>query len=203
MAPSSNSPAMPTQAPAPLPTASIPAMPSSPAPTSSPPSYKPITDNALIECLISLAKNSPPDSALGIVWRHAFEERKKIGFSEGTKFVNGIDIDEVLKTGFEKGNKSGIETGIEIGWDQEKCAWGAAGHSTTCITVACPSWGVAVQTDEPPPCPMMTMVAVQVDTLKPPPSLHVAVQANIPWTIPLRIQDTSSQTSPPPSTSLN
>ena len=74
-------------------------------------------DDTLIERLISLAKDSPPDSALGIVWRCAFEKGKKIGFSEGAKFVDGIDIDEVLKTGFEKGNKSGIETGIEIGRD--------------------------------------------------------------------------------------
>ena len=69
--------------------------------------------------------------------------------------------------------------------------------------VACLPQGVAIQTDEPPPCPMMTIAAVQVDTPKPPPSLHVAVQADIPWTILLGIQDTSSQTSPPPSTSLN
>ena len=52
--------------------------------------------------------------------------------------VDGMDINEVLKTGFEKGNKSGIETGIEIGRDQEKHVWGAAGHSTTCIMVAHP-----------------------------------------------------------------
>ena len=117
--------------------------------------------------------------------------------------VDGMDINEVLKTGFEKGNESGIETGIEIGRDREKCAWGAAGHSTTCITVARPPRGIAIQTDEPPPRPMMTTAAVQVDIPKPPPSLHVAVQADIPWTIPLGIQDTSSQTSPPSSTSLN
>jgi len=202
-APSSNSPAMPTLAPAPLPTPSIPATPASPAPASSSPSYKPITDDVSIERLVSLAKDSPPDSALGIVWRYAFEEGKRIGYSEGAQMVDGIDINEVLKTGFEKGNESGIETGIEIGRDREKRAWGAAGHSTTCITVARPPRGVAIQTDEPPPRPMMTTAAVQVDIPKPPPSLHVAVQADIPWTIPLGIQDTSSQTSPPPSTSLN
>ena len=34
--------------------------------------------------------------------------------------VDGMDINEALKTGFdsfEKGNESGIETGIEIGRD--------------------------------------------------------------------------------------
>ena len=35
--------------------------------------------------------------------------------------VDGMDNNEVLKTEFEKGNESGIETGIEIGQDQEKC----------------------------------------------------------------------------------
>ena len=147
-------------------------------------------DDASIECLVGLAKDSPPDSALGIVWRYTFEEGKQIGCSEGAQMVNGMDIKEVLKIGFEKGNKSGIETGIEIGRDREKRAWGAAGHSSTCITVARPPRGVAIQTDEPPPRPM-TMAAVQVNTLKPPPSLHVTVQADIPWTIPLRIQDAS------------
>jgi hypothetical protein len=173
-----------------------------PAPPPSPPSYKPITDDTSIERLVGLAKDSPPDSALGIVWRYAFEEGKRIGYSEGAQMVNGMDINEVLKTGFEKGNESGIEMGIEIGQDREKRAWGAAGHSTTCITVARPPRGIAVQTDEPPPHPMTT-AAVQVNTLKPPPSLHVAVQADIPWTIPLAIQDVSSQRSPPPSTALN
>jgi len=107
--------------------------------------------------------------------------------------VDGMDINEVLKTGFEKGNESGIETGIEIGRDREKRAWGTASHSTTCITVARPPQGVAVQTDEPPPRPMTT-AAVQIDTPKPPPSPHVAVQADVPWSIPLGIQDATSQT---------
>ena len=63
----------------------------------------------------------------------------------------------------------------------------------------------------------MEMLAVQVSTLKPPLPLHIAVQANVPQPIPLRIQDASSQmllhpgpipnpihiTSPPPCTSLN
>jgi len=143
--PSGNSPAMPTPAPAPQPTASIPATPAPPA--SSPPLYKPIMDDASTECLVGLAKDSPPDSALGIVWRYAFEEGKQIGYSEGTQMVDGIDINEVLRTGVEKGIEKGIERGIEIGRDREKHTWGAAGHSTTCITVARPPRGVAVQTD--------------------------------------------------------
>ena len=162
-------------------------MPASLAPASSPPSYKPIMDDTSIEHLITLAKDLPPDSALGIVWQYTFEEGKWIGYSEGTQMVDRIDINEVLRTGVEKSIEKGIERGIEIGWDWEKHAWGAAGHSTTCITVACPPQGVAIQTDEPPSCPI-TMVAVQINTLKPPPSLHVAVQADVP----LGIQDTNT-----------
>ncbi|KAF8970685.1 hypothetical protein BDZ97DRAFT_57021 [Flammula alnicola] len=108
--------------------------PAPPATASSPSSYKPITDAVSIERLIGLARDSPPDSALGIVWRHAFEEGKKIGYSEGATLVDGMDINEVLKTGVERG----VEKGIAIGRDWEKRAWDAAGHSNACITVACP-----------------------------------------------------------------
>jgi hypothetical protein len=131
----SNFPAMSTPAPAP-------STPPIPAPTST--SHQPITDDASIERLIGLAKDSPPDSPLGIVWRYAFEE--------GRKFVDGMEISEVLKTGVERGYKKGIEDGRA----QEKCAWSAAGHNTTCITVARPPRGVAVQTDEPAPAPVDT-----------------------------------------------
>ena len=165
-APSHNFSTLPTpaptlaSAPAPLPISSVPTPPTS---ASSSSSYKPITDDASIERLIGLAKDSPPDSALGIVWRHAFEEGKRIGYSEGAQMVDGIDINEVLRTGVEKGIEKGIERGIEIGRDREKRAWGAAGHSNVCITVARPPRGVAVQTEnDPPPHPTAT-AAVQVD----------------------------------------
>jgi len=72
-------------------------------------------DNMSIERLVGLAKDSPPDSVLGIVWRYAFEEGKRIGYSEGAQMVDGIDINEVLRTGVEKGIEKGIERGIEIG----------------------------------------------------------------------------------------
>lgn len=84
-----------------------PALSASPVAAPTPPSYKPITDNTSIECLVGLAKNSPPDSALGIVWQYAFKEGKRIDYSEGAQMVDGIDINEVLRTGVEKG--------IEIG----------------------------------------------------------------------------------------
>jgi len=177
---------------------------------------------------------------------------------------------------------------MEIGRNREKRAWGTASHSTKCIMVACPPRGVAVQTENDPPRPIVTAaikkaqnhgyeqgykegsslkvdlfqagydegqhdeqgdwiieghgqhcsfqptivredlsiqmddlpphstatVAIQVDTPKSTPPLHVAVQANIPRTISFSTQDANSQTmlqpTPipdpiqlPPPTSLN
>ena len=222
-----------SNSPGPVPPATTPA--SAPALLSTPPSaspptsassssmYKPITDYVSIERLVGLAKDSPHDSALGIVWQRAFEEGKKIGYSEGAKLFEGVDISEGMRTAAERG----YERGVEAGRAWEKRAWGAAGHSSTCITVARPPRGVAVQTDDLPPrltstvatqadtpTPLVTTAAVQVDT---PPLLHVTVQNDILRTTPFGIQDASSQTSrhpspipnpihiipPQPSTSLN
>jgi hypothetical protein len=112
-------------------------------PASSLPSQPPVPDAithpASIERLIGLAKDSLPDSALGIVWRHAFEE--------------------------------GVERGMEIGRDLEKRAWGAAGHSNVCITVARPPRGVAIQTEDPPRSTASS--AVQVEMPKPLPTAPV------------------------------
>ena len=125
-----------------------PAPPTSLVPGPTTTSYKPITDDASIERLVNLAKDSPPDSALGIVWRHAFEEGWKTGYSEGAKLFEGADVNEISKVAAERG--------IEIGRNREKRAWGAAGHSTKCITVARPPRGVAVQTENDPPRPVVT-----------------------------------------------
>ena len=170
-------------------TISAPAVPIPPAPASVPTttSYKPIMDDVSIERLVGLAKDSPPDSALGIVWRRAFEEGKKLGYVEGAKLFEGVDISEGMKAAAERG----YEKGIEEGRNREKRAWGAAGHSTTCITVARPPRGVAVQTDAIPPC-SVTMVAVQANTSKPP-LCNVEVQANVPRSI----TDSAVQTTPP------
>ena len=61
-----------------LPT-TTPPMVSPAAPVSSPAAYKPITDDVSIERLVGLAKDSPSDSALGIVWKHAYEEAYQNG----------------------------------------------------------------------------------------------------------------------------
>ncbi len=182
--------------PQPPATISAPAIPLPyPAPTSSPSTYTPITDDISIEQLVGLARDSPHDSALGIVWQRAFEEGKKIGYSEGAKLFEGVDISEGMETAVERG----YEKGIEAGRNWEKRAWGAAGHSATCITVARPPRGVAVQTENAPPSRSVTTAAVQVDTPKTPPPLHISFQADMPWTVPFSTRDTSSQTTSQPS----
>ena len=59
-----------------------PLSPTTTTPSASSVSYKPITDEISIERLTGLARDSPPDSALGIVWRRALEEGKNISRSE-------------------------------------------------------------------------------------------------------------------------
>ena len=122
-----------------------------------------------------------------------FEEGKGIGYSEGTKLVNGLDINEIMRIG--------VERGIEIGRDKEKHAWGAAGHSNICIKVARPPQGVAIQTEDPLPHSIATK-AVQVETLKPPPAtpnlpltFDIGVQSETPHAPPL--VSLSTQTSTP------
>jgi hypothetical protein len=172
----------------------VPETPASPIPPQSPVSDD-ITHPASIERLLGLAKDSPPNSPLGIVWRYAFEEGKEFGYSEGTKLVNGLDINEITRIGVERG----IERGIEIGRDQEKRVWDAAGHSNICIAVARPPRGVAIQTEDPQPRSTTTS-AVQVDPLPTIPILpHTTNSESTVQTIPSQTQDSSSQTSPSPS----
>jgi len=195
--------------PQPPATISAPAVPLPyPAPTSSPSTYTPITDTVSIERLVGLARDSPHDSALGIVWQRALEEGKKIGYSEGAKLFEGVDISEGMRAAAERG----YERGIEEGRTWEKCAWGAASHSNICITVARPPRGVAIQMDDPPPRltstaatqantppPLVATAAVQVNTPQPPPPLYVTVQTDVLRTIPFGTRDASSQTTSQPS----
>ena len=60
----------------------------------------------------------------------------------------------------------------------------------------------SIQTETIPPCSVAT-ATVQVDTPQPPLPIHVMVQTDVPRTIPLAIQDASSQTSPHPGPTPN
>ena len=189
---------MPTKLQRPQSTSSkAPECPTSPV-TPHPPVSDDIMHPASIERLIGLAKDSPPNSPLGIVWRHAFEEGKGIGYSEGTRLVNGLEVNEITRIGVERG----IERGIEIGRDRERRIWDAAGHSNTCITVARPPRGIAVQTEDPLPRFIAT-AAVQVETLKQlpatpnlPPTLDIGVQSETPHAPPLVSLSTTKTSAP-------
>ena len=61
--------------------------------------------NANDEDKLYVLATSSPDSPLGRLWKQVFEEGKKIGYSEGTKLVNGLEIDEITRIGVERGNR--------------------------------------------------------------------------------------------------
>ena len=115
-------------------TATVPTTVSSPQaePISSPAPYKPITDNVSIERLVGLAKNSQPNSALGIVWRHAYEE----GYQNGRKEVLqnlGRKLEEKDKEGVKKGQELYYGKGIVRGEYDEHERWKVAGHGQCCF----------------------------------------------------------------------
>ncbi|KIM43451.1 hypothetical protein M413DRAFT_443388 [Hebeloma cylindrosporum] len=129
---------------------------SSPMPTLASSSYKPLTDSISIERLIGLARDSPQDSELGIVWQHALEEGRKAGYAEGAKMVDGMQVSDVLKIGFEKGQVRGIV--------QERELWEMAGHSTSCFVTATSSTTTAdtgTQVDRVTSLPPCTDTLVQ------------------------------------------
>ena len=113
-------------------------------------SYKPITDTVSIERLVGLAKDSEPDSALGIVWQHAYE----MGFQNGRKEVLQ-DLRRKLEEKYREGEKEGTERGKEIyykegiamGEYEEHRLWTTAGHSDRCFIATTILDDVGTQTD--------------------------------------------------------
>ena len=109
--------------------------PSAPVLSPAPSPYKPITDNISIECLVGLAKNSPTDSALGIAWKHAYEE----GFQNGRlALLQNLErkLEEKYKEGEKEGRKKGERyygNGIVQGKYKEHNRWIVAGHSDCCL----------------------------------------------------------------------
>jgi hypothetical protein len=144
------------------PSAPPPAPDSSPAPVSSPAPYKPITDDVSIERLVGLAKDSPPDSALGIVWKHAYEEAHQNGRKEVLRDLRK-KLEEKYKEGKKEGMKEGKEgyygKGIVRGEYDEQERWKAAGHGQHCRAVAACLKHSETQTD--PPAIATTSVSTQ------------------------------------------
>jgi len=141
-----------------------------------------------ITLFLTTAASTPDGEDLEFLWKHAFKEGQRVGLDEGHHFVDGMDIQEVLKVGFEQGQA--------VSMAAEKQEWQTKGHGENCIEAlpVCHFSTTAIQaTNIPPPCPM-AMTAVQVDLPKPLPILTPPTVYSIIQTIPLEIQDASSQT---------
>ena len=126
-------------------------------------------DPVSINNLCSCAATASSDTALGAVWRHAF----KMGQDNASQMVDGMQVSNVLKIGFKKGQVHRIVQECEL--------WEMAGHSQTCFTTASSLTATAD-------------TGTQVDLVTPlPPCTNTLVQ-----TISADIQTSSTQTSPPP-----
>ena len=119
-------------------TVSPPAPVSTPAhvlsPERSPAPYKPIMDDASIKCLLGLAKDSPIDSALCIVWRHAYDEGYQKGQIEVLQNL-GKKLEEKFKEGKKEGKDLYYERGIVRGEYDKYERWKLAGHGYHCLAV--------------------------------------------------------------------
>ena len=116
----------------------------------------PVSEESLAK-LIGLATLSP-DSPLGLIWKHAFQEGSKEGFRRRVELFKDKDV----KQAFQEGANEGQIVGILV----EREEWEAAGHGQwcfdqplTCVLCDAGFCDVHVKVD----------VAVQVNTVGPPP----------------------------------
>ena len=86
--------------------------------------YDSPVDPVSVNKLCSHAATSSSNTTLGAVWRHAF----RAGQDNGSQMVDGMQVSDVLKIGFEKGQVYGISRA------QTMYVWEMAGHSQTCFT---------------------------------------------------------------------
>jgi len=101
-------------------------------------------DPLSVDNLCSRAATASSNTALGAVWRYAF----KAGQDNASQMVDGMQVSNVLKIGFEKGQVHGIL--------QERELWEMAGHSQICLITASSSMtttdaGTQVNLITPPP----------------------------------------------------
>ena len=128
----------------------------------------PVSEESLAK-LIALATSSP-DSPLGLVWKHAFQEGLKEGFRRGVELFKDKDVKQAFQEGADEGQIIGILA--------EREEWEAAGHGQWCfdqplMCVLCDAGfcdvhvkvdvAVQVNTVGPPPPPSSAEVAIQVD----------------------------------------
>ena len=106
------------------------------------------TDN-----LCSHAATALSETPLGTVWKRAF----KAGQDDASRMLNGLQVSDMLKLGFEKGQVHGII--------QEREQWEMAGHSQTCFVTTSSSTAttdVGTQVNFVTPLPLCTNASVQV-----------------------------------------
>jgi len=134
--------------------------------------------------LITLATSSP-NSPLGLIWKHAFEQGLQEGFKRGAAFFKDMDVKQAFCEGADQGQIVGILA--------ERGEWEIEGHGQwcfdkllTCVLCDAGFCDVHVKLD----------AAVQVDSVgpPPPPSIDVAIQVEATQSV----HSSASQTDPPP-----
>jgi hypothetical protein len=82
-----------------------------------------------------------------------FDEGQKVGFDEGCQFLNGVDVQEIVKIGVERGREVGIAA--------ERRDWQTKGHGEDCVPAPVRHFStVATQATVPP----STAVSVSTQT---------------------------------------
>ena len=74
--------------------------------------------------LIALTTSSP-DSPLGLVWKHAFEQGSQEGFKRGAAFFKNMDVKQAFHEGVDQGQIVGILA--------EREEWEVEGHGQWCF----------------------------------------------------------------------
>ncbi|EDR05970.1 uncharacterized protein LACBIDRAFT_329152 [Laccaria bicolor S238N-H82] len=151
------------------------------AATSSPP---PATEESIAK-LIALA-TSLPDSPLGLVWKHAFEQGSQEGFKRGAAFFKDMDVKQAFREGADQGQIVGILAEREV--------WEVEGHGQWCFDKPLTCFSCNIGLPEGHSCTANKLdTIVQVDSVEArPPSVKAAIQVSATH------HASSSQTGPPP-----
>ncbi|EDR06933.1 uncharacterized protein LACBIDRAFT_328306 [Laccaria bicolor S238N-H82] len=153
---------------------------SKPAAASLPP--LPVSKESLTK-LIALAMSSP-DSPLGLIWVHTFQEGSRDGCRRGTELFKDKDVKQAFRDGADEGQIMGILN--------ERKEWEAAGHGSWCFNTKTDCFSCEVGIPDGHTCTTKLDAMVQVDFVKAqPPSAETAIQASPSH------HTSSSQTTPP------
>ncbi|EDR06950.1 uncharacterized protein LACBIDRAFT_328340 [Laccaria bicolor S238N-H82] len=141
--------------------------PSKPAAASLPP--LPVSKESLTK-LIALAMSSP-DSPLGLIWVHTFQEGSRDGCQRGTELFKDKDVKQAFCDGADEGQIMGILN--------ERKEWEAAGHGSWCFNTKTDCFSCEVGIPDGHTCTTKLDTMVQVDFIKAqPPSAETAIQAS-------------------------